>query len=404
MFFRRYGREGEFGEGFRDADDGFELADCDRDAGADVSLGFGGRDAAADGDEVAGELLGGGGGEARGAAAVVSLLATVRTWEGGKEGNSRLAEAYISLHLLDGDLNIDLLLEPLTPLVDIHDVLRDLLIAVAVVVIPHNKDHIEPRQDCRLEVDVLAGALQVVVAAEDWVRCREDARARIQDRRDARLRDRDRLLFHRFVDRDAVFVAHLVEFVDADDAAVSEDHRATFEVEFSALRVALDGGGQACGRGALAAGVDGDRGDFFDEFEELRFCCAGVAEEEDVDVAAELHAVREDLLGTAHEEAGDCFFDVGVAVDGGCDAAGEFGVEVWVFGEGFEFLLLFFGEVAAAFCCLVDVCGDANGAEVRISDGDGRVLLAAFRLVDREDAHYCASRPRHDSICEVAVG
>lgn len=64
MGFGGDGGEGEFGEGFGDADDGFELADCDGDAGAGVGGDFGGVDLAADGDEVGRELFAGFGGEA----------------------------------------------------------------------------------------------------------------------------------------------------------------------------------------------------------------------------------------------------------------------------------------------------------------------------------------------------
>jgi len=98
------------------------------------------------------------------------------------------------------------------------------------------------------------------------------------------------------VDGDAVFVAHLVELVDADYAAVGEDHGAAFEVEFAGLHVALDRGGETGGGTAFAGGVDGDGGDFFDEFEKLGLGGSGVAEQEDVDVASELHAVGQDLF------------------------------------------------------------------------------------------------------------
>ncbi len=68
MGFERDGGEGEFGEGFRDADYGFELADCDGDGGARGGGDFGGVHLSADGDEVGRELFAGFGGEAGGAA------------------------------------------------------------------------------------------------------------------------------------------------------------------------------------------------------------------------------------------------------------------------------------------------------------------------------------------------
>ena len=63
------GGEGELSEGFGDADDGFELADGDGDGGAGVRGEFGGVDLPPNGDKMGGELFGGFGGEARGAAA-----------------------------------------------------------------------------------------------------------------------------------------------------------------------------------------------------------------------------------------------------------------------------------------------------------------------------------------------
>ena len=70
MNFSCDGRERDFGEGFGDADYGFELADGDGDRGAGVGGQLGGVDLATDGDEVGGELFGGGGGEVWGAASV----------------------------------------------------------------------------------------------------------------------------------------------------------------------------------------------------------------------------------------------------------------------------------------------------------------------------------------------
>jgi len=55
--FERDGREGELGEGFSDADDGFELTDCDGNGGTRGGGDFGRVYLAADRDEVGGELL-----------------------------------------------------------------------------------------------------------------------------------------------------------------------------------------------------------------------------------------------------------------------------------------------------------------------------------------------------------
>ena len=88
------------------------------------------------------------------------------------------------------------------------------------------------------------------------------------------------------MDSDTVFIPHLVELIDADDAAVRKDHGTSFKVELPGGVVSLDGSRETCCGGAFARGVDCNRGDFLDEFEELRLCCSGVAKEEDVDVSS----------------------------------------------------------------------------------------------------------------------
>lgn len=68
--FRGDGGKGEFGEGFGDTDDGFELADGDGDGGAGVGVEFGAVDLFADGDEMGGKLFGSFGRETGSAATV----------------------------------------------------------------------------------------------------------------------------------------------------------------------------------------------------------------------------------------------------------------------------------------------------------------------------------------------
>lgn len=69
MGFGGDGGESEFGEGFGDADYGFELTNGDGDGRARLGCEFGGVDLSADGDEVGGQLFGGFGGEAGSTAA-----------------------------------------------------------------------------------------------------------------------------------------------------------------------------------------------------------------------------------------------------------------------------------------------------------------------------------------------
>ena len=84
MGFRGEDGEGEFGEGFGDADDGFELADCDGDAGARVGGDLGGVHLSADGNEVGGEFFAGFGGEAGRAASGCGGIVSIGLGRNGR--------------------------------------------------------------------------------------------------------------------------------------------------------------------------------------------------------------------------------------------------------------------------------------------------------------------------------
>jgi len=75
----------------------------------------------------------------------------------GSHADARLAKGDVTLHLVDVDLA-----DGLTPRrsvhVDVHDVLCDRPVAVLVVVVLDDEDHVEPRENRCLEVDVLERA------------------------------------------------------------------------------------------------------------------------------------------------------------------------------------------------------------------------------------------------------
>src|SRR5436309_9213566 len=94
--------------------------------------------------------------------------------------------------------------------------LSNLLVTISVMVVTHNEDHVETRQDRGLKVNVLPRTLEVVVAAKDWV-CRREYRGTcIENGSDAGFGNRNSLLFHGLVDGNSVLVAHLVKLVNAN--------------------------------------------------------------------------------------------------------------------------------------------------------------------------------------------
>lgn len=112
------------------------------------------------------------------------------------------------------------------------------------------------------------------------------------------------------MDGDTVDFGHLVKLVDADDAPISEDHRAGLEASLARLLVGRDSRRQSdAGRTTTGCG-DGERCGVEDEAEHLRLGGRGVADHEDVDVSTQVGAVREVLLDTAEEEEEDRLLDV----------------------------------------------------------------------------------------------
>lgn len=102
------------------------------------------------------------------------MLARRRGREETGVGHLRFAKRNIPLHLLNPKLSFDLFFRTaLITHMDAHDVLRDRLISRSVVVVTHDEDHIESRQDRSLEVNVLTWGLQIVVAPEDGISCGE---------------------------------------------------------------------------------------------------------------------------------------------------------------------------------------------------------------------------------------
>jgi len=137
-----HGRQGKFGQRLGDADDGFELADGDWNAGADVGVALGLCDAIADRDKVRRELLGSCGGEARCTPAENTcqcLGVKMRSWN----DDLRLAETDVTLQFVHTELCFILLLDSLVAHVDAHDVLGNHFVAVPIVVVTDDKDHVK---------------------------------------------------------------------------------------------------------------------------------------------------------------------------------------------------------------------------------------------------------------------
>ena len=90
----------------------------------------------------------------------------------------------------------------------------------------------------RKEVDILSLAYLSI----DWIGGGYNAASSIQTGMNARFGDRDRLLFHNFVDGYTIHVRHLVEFIYADNPAIGENHCSCFQTSFASILVCGNSG------------------------------------------------------------------------------------------------------------------------------------------------------------------
>ena len=154
-----------------------------------------------------------------------------------------------------------------------------------------------------------------IILAVYWVGGGDDAAAGVERSVDARFCDRDSLLFHDFVDRHTVNIAHLVKFVDTDNATVGQNHGTGLEAPFTRVFVRSHSGCETDAGAAAAGGSNGEWCGVEDETEHLRFGGTGVTDHEHVDVATDVCSIRKVLLRTTKKQKQDGKLDLVVAVD-----------------------------------------------------------------------------------------
>lgn len=104
------------------------------------------------------------------------------------------------------------------------------------------------------------------------------------------------------MDRRAVAIVHLIEFIDTADTIIGQHQRTTLEDHLVGNRVTHDGGGETNARRPATGGVDSSRGDLADVLEQLRFGHTGIPHEADVDVTSDSHTVAHLLGGSTDEK------------------------------------------------------------------------------------------------------
>lgn len=98
----------------------------------------------------------------------------------------------------------------------------------------------------------------------------DDAAPRVQTGVNTGLCDRHCLLFHDFVDGDAIDIGHLVEFIDTYDTTIGENHSSRLESALSSVLVGGYGRGQTHTRASATSCCDSERRGAEHEAEHLR--------------------------------------------------------------------------------------------------------------------------------------
>mmetsp|Transcript_2185 Transcript_2185/g.6453 ORF Transcript_2185/g.6453 Transcript_2185/m.6453 type:complete len:575 (+) Transcript_2185:7-1731(+) len=191
-------------------------------------------------------------------------------------------------------------------------VLADSRVQLGVHLVQQDKEQVEARQQRVGQAHILHhGTVCVIGAVHRVGRCHHRA-ARVERGVDARLGDCDRLLLHRLVNCHAVQVAHLVELVDAANAAVRQHKRTRLQHCLLGVGVLADVRREANSARAAARGIDPARRNLVYVRQQLRLGRAWVAHEQHVDLAAPPPAAapREVLVCAAEELAQDALLDV----------------------------------------------------------------------------------------------
>merc|ERR1712038_1347399 len=123
-------------------------------------------------------------------------------------------------------------------------VIGDLTVTVDVDRVQKNEEQIETRQLRILKSNVFHGSLKRVVTTVDRIGGSQDRAPSVKTSVDSGLGNGDSTLFHDLVNGGPVHVCHFVKFVNADDAAIGEDHGAGLQPPLASLLISGDGSRQ----------------------------------------------------------------------------------------------------------------------------------------------------------------
>src|SRR5260221_12624543 len=90
------------------------------------------------------------------------------------------------------------------------------------------------------------------------VRCSHNTTPSVQARVDACFSNRNSVLFHYFMNSNSINIRHFVEFIDANNTSISEDHGSCFKASLSCFLVSCHCRGETNARTSTASCRDSE--------------------------------------------------------------------------------------------------------------------------------------------------
>mmetsp|Transcript_7456 Transcript_7456/g.16911 ORF Transcript_7456/g.16911 Transcript_7456/m.16911 type:complete len:356 (-) Transcript_7456:561-1628(-) len=274
----------------------------------------------------------------------------------------------------------------------------DLAINLFGGLVSDHKDQIETRQERVRQSNVFHQIQRGVEVAEDRIGSRQNAAPRIQSHVHPGLGDGHALLFHGFVDGHAIHLVHLVKLVDANDPTICQDHRARLQVKLSRSCVPDHGRSEANTTGAPTSGTDGQWSGVHDEAKHLTLPTGWVAHQQDIDVSAQMRAIRQVLFNTTKHLEQQTSFHALMSTNGGRKGACQELEGVLSLRNLLDVVDIFGRKVGLCeFFHRLDVCGHQLCRE----DSVGEVLQRRWK--GSIDPNHLDSVSRFGLVTKVAI-
>ena len=209
---------------------------------------------------------------------------------------------------------------------NIDDVSCDVEVDIFVTLVKDHKEEIEPRHDRSRHGHIgLEGHFPIIPSPNRVGSC-QDRSSSVERSLNTGFRNRDGLLFHRFVDGDLVGNVHLVKFVNGTDTVIGQHEGSGLDGKFTRLFVLdhsrCETGGGRCfsGRVDCSWQETADVSDRIsaasrnfecngDLLQELRFTGGWITNNTDVKVTSKVNTFLCLFMHTTHQLEQDTLFD-----------------------------------------------------------------------------------------------